>query len=45
MELHLSLRLSMTMTNPMLAASMLQKRVVSIRGSETHGFCWAPSTE
>lgn len=36
MELHLSLRLSITMMNPMPAASMLQKRVVSIRDQVRH---------
>ena len=45
MELHLSLRLSITMTNPMPAASTLQKRGVgiSIRDQERHmGSGWVP---
>lgn len=36
MELHLSLRLSRTMMNPMPAASILQKRVISIRDQVRH---------
>lgn len=36
MELHLSLRLSITMMNPMPAAFILQKRVVSVRDQVRH---------
>lgn len=45
MELHLSLRLSITMMNPMLAASTLQKSNQHQRPGETRGFWEIPSAE